>query len=107
VGRRRSELLPWLVTAHGDDPLGAHPGGGEHTEQADRAVADDGDGHPWLHVGGDGGELAGAHHGRQGQQARDQLVGWLARGGHQGALGQRDAEPLRLGSSDELAVPAR
>ena len=32
------ELLPRLVTAHRNDPLGPHQPGGEHAEEADRAV---------------------------------------------------------------------
>ena len=45
VGRAEfaGELLPRLVTAHRDDPLGTHLLGGKHAEQADRAVTDDRD----------------------------------------------------------------
>jgi hypothetical protein len=86
------QLLSWLVSAHGDDPRGAHPGSGQHTEQPDGAVTDDGDGHSRLHVGGDGGEPAGPHHIRQGEQAGDEGVVRLAGGGDEGAVGERDAE---------------
>jgi len=81
------QLLPWLVAAHGDDPLGAQPGGGQHTEQADCTIADNCDGHTGLHVRGDGGEPAGAHHVRRGQQARNELLGGRLGRGHQGAVG--------------------
>jgi hypothetical protein len=37
------ELLPRLVAAHRYDPLGTHLPGGEHAEEADRAVTDDRD----------------------------------------------------------------
>ena len=37
------QALPALVAAHGDDPLGPEPLGGEHGAQPDRAVADHGD----------------------------------------------------------------
>ena len=69
------ELLPVGVAAHGDDPLGAELLGGEDAEQADRAVADDGDGLARAGLGGDGGEPAGAEHVGGGEQARDQVVG--------------------------------
>ena len=41
--------------------------------QADRAVADDGDGLARAGLGGDGGEPAGAQHVGGGQQRRDQV----------------------------------
>src|SRR3954447_4178041 len=46
VGRAElpGQLLPGLVPAEGDDPLGTQLLGGEHAEQADGAVTDDGDG---------------------------------------------------------------
>ena len=46
VGRAElaGELLPRLVAAHRDDPLGTHLLGGEHREEADGAVTDDHDG---------------------------------------------------------------
>ena len=45
VGRAElaGELLPRLVPAHRDDPLGAHLLGREHAKQTHRAVADDHD----------------------------------------------------------------
>ena len=55
------DLLARRVPRHGDHPLGAHPGRGEHAGQADRAVADDDHGVALLHAGGDGGVPAGAH----------------------------------------------
>jgi hypothetical protein len=75
VGRAElaGELLPLLVAAHRDDPLGAHLLRRQHAEQADRAVADDDDRRSRLHVRGVGGEPAGAQHVRRRQQARDQI----------------------------------
>ena len=52
------EFLPFLVTAHGDDPLRPHLFGRQDAEQAHRAVADDHDGLSGLHVGRVGGEPA-------------------------------------------------
>jgi hypothetical protein len=45
VGRAEvaGKFLPHVVTAHHDDPLGAHLLGREDGEQTDRAVSDDGD----------------------------------------------------------------
>ena len=84
------ELLAGLVAAHGDDPLGAELLGGEHAEQPDRAVADDGDGLAGAGLGGDGAEPAGAEHVGGGEQARDEVVRRGLRGGDEGAVGQRD-----------------
>ena len=67
------ERLAVGVAGHGDDPLGAQLLGGEHAEQPDRAVADDGDGLARAGLGGDGGEPAGAEHVGGGQQRRDQV----------------------------------
>ena len=82
--------------------------GGQHGEQPDRAVADDGDGLAGPDLGGDGGEPAGAQHVGGGQQARDRSsVGNLG-GGDQGAVGQRDPHPLglRAAGGAGLAVDA-
>ena len=92
------ELLAGLVAAHRDDPLRAELLGGQHREQTDRAVADDGDGLARAGLGGDGAEPAGAQHVGGGQQARDQVVGGQLGGGDQGAVGERDAQQLGLGA---------
>ena len=68
------ELLPRLMTAHRDDALGTHLLGGKHTEEADRTVTDDGNRAAGLHVGGFGGEPAGAHDIGERQQIRDQVI---------------------------------
>ena len=91
----QGELLARLVAAHRDDPLGAQLLGGQDAEQADRAVADDGDGLAGPHLGGDGAEPAGAQHVGGGEQARDQVVGRDVRGGDEGAVGERDAQRTR------------
>ena len=100
VGRAElaGERLPVGVTAHRDDPLGAELSCGEDAEQADGAVADDGDGLAGAGFGGDGGEPAGAEHVGCGEQRRDQVGVGLAGGGDEGAVGQRDAGVLGLGA---------
>ena len=92
------QLLPGLVPAHRDDPLGAELARGEDAQQADRAVADHGDGLARAGLGGDGAEPAGAEHVGGGQQARDQVVGRHAGRGDEGAVGQRDPGALGLGA---------
>src|SRR3954452_15175284 len=54
------QLLPGLVPAHRDDPLGAQLPRGEDAEQADGAVADDGDRRARAGRRGNGGEPPGA-----------------------------------------------
>ena len=83
---------------NGDDPLGAELLGGQDAEQPDRAVADDRDGLAGAGLGGDGGEPAGAEHVGGGHQRRDQVGVRAARGGDQGAVGERDAGELGLGA---------
>ena len=61
------------VPADGDDPFGAELLGGQDAEQADGAVADDGDGLAGAGLGGDGGEPAGAEYVGGGEQRRDQV----------------------------------
>ena len=78
-------------------------------QQADRAVADDGDGLARAGFGGDGTEPAGAEHVGGGQEVGDQIVGRHLRGGDQGAVGKRDAHPLGLGAAcgaEDLTVDA-
>ena len=67
------ELLARSVTAHRDDPFGAELLGGQHAEQADRAVAHHGHRLAGADLGGDGAEPAGAEDVGGGQQARDQI----------------------------------
>src|SRR5438445_3956091 len=66
------EPLPRLVTAHRDDPLGAHLLGGENAEEPDRAVADDRYRRAGLHIRCIGGEPGGTHDVGERQQAREQ-----------------------------------
>jgi L,D-transpeptidase catalytic domain len=61
------------VAAHRDAPLRDELPGGEHGEQADRAVADDLDRLAWAGFGSDGAEPTGAKHVGGRQQARDQI----------------------------------
>lgn len=98
VGRAElaGELLPRVVAAHGDDPPGAHLPGGEHAEEADRAVADDRDRLAWLHVGRVGGEPAGAQNVRRRQKARDEIIRRHALRGHKRPVRQRHAQHRRL-----------
>jgi hypothetical protein len=103
---RAGELLPRRATAHRDDPLSTHLPGGEHAEEADRTVAHDHDRAARPHVRRVGGEPAGAQDIGGRQQARDQVVRRQARGGHQGAVRERDAQPRRLRAADELGLPA-
>ena len=92
-----------------DDPLGAELFGGEHPEQADGAVADDGDGLAWADLGGDGAEPAGAQHVGGGEEAGEEVVGWDVGGGDERAVGEWDASELGLGAdgAHQLAVEAR
>ena len=93
----RASGLPVLVAAHGDDPFGAELLGGEHAEQTDGAVTDDGDRLAGADLGGDGGEPAGAEHVGGGQQHGIRSVGRDLGGGDQGAVGQRDPASARPG----------
>ncbi len=103
------ELLAGLVAAHDDDPLGAELPGGEHPEEADGAVTDDGDGLARADLGGDGAEPAGAEHVGRGEEARDQVGGREIGGGDEGAVGERDAGVLGLGAdrADQAAGGCR
>jgi hypothetical protein len=105
----RAELLAWFVAAHRDDPLRAQLLGGEHAEQTDGAVADNGNDLARADFGGSGSKPTGAEDVRGGEQARDQACGWQVRGGDEGAVGEGDTGPLGLGAdgADELAVDAR
>jgi hypothetical protein len=111
VGRAEleRELLAGRVAAHRDDPFRTELPRGEHGEQADRAVADDGNGLPRAGLGGQGPEPAGAEHIGGGEEARDQVLGRRLGGGHEGAVGERDPGSLGLcpDAPHELAVDAR
>jgi hypothetical protein len=103
------QLLAGLVAAHDDDPLGAELAGGEHAEQADGAVPDDGDGLARGGLGGDGGEPAGAQHVGGGEQAGDEVVRRQVGRGDERAVGERDPGELGLrpDGADRVAVDAR
>ncbi len=96
------------MAAHRDDPLGAELFRGEHAEEADRSVPDDGDGFAGPGFGGDGGEPAGAEHVGGGEQRGHEVGVRHAGGGDQGAVGERDPKVLRLpaGRRSGLAVDA-
>ena len=94
----RASLLAWFVAAHDDDPLGAELTGGEHAEQADGAVTDDGDGLAGADLGGDGAEPAGAEHVGRGEEVGDHVGRRDLGGGDEGAVGERDAGVLGLGA---------
>src|SRR5438105_1110919 len=103
------ELLSRLVAAHGDDPSRAEAPCGQHGEQTDCAITDHGNGLAGAGLGGDGTEPAGAEHVGGGEETRDQLCRRYVGGGHEGAVGERNARQLRLRSdgAHELAVDAR
>src|SRR5438128_3723536 len=101
------EFLSGRVTAHRDDPPGAHLFRGEDREKTHRAVADDHGRHARLDVGGVRGKPARAHDVRERQQARDEVVRRKPWGGDQGAVRERDAQPPRLRTTDELPMDAR
>ena len=101
------ELLPRGMPAHRDDPLGAHLLGGEHPEQADRAVADHDHRRTGLDLGGIGGKPASAEHVGSGQQARDELLRRQLSRRDKRPIGERDAQQRRLRTADQLAVLAR
>ena len=99
------ELLPRLVTAHRDDPLRAELLRGQHTEQADRAVANHRNRLPRSGLSGDGPEPAGAQHIGERQKVRDQVVGRDVGRRDQGAVGQRNPHPLRLRALRSRSYP--
>jgi hypothetical protein len=108
VGRAELErqLLSWRVAAHGDNPFRAEAPCSENGEQADRAIADHGDGLAGADLGGHRAEPAGAEHVGGGEKARDELVGrWLRRRDER-AVGERDPGVLGLRAlgADGLAV---
>jgi len=111
VGRAEleGELLSWFVAAHGDDPFRAEVVRGQHGEQADGAITDHGNGLAGAGLGGDSTEPAGAEHVGGGEEARDKLRRRQVGGGHEGAVGERNAGKFRLRSdiAHELAVDAR
>ena len=97
---------PRLVAAHRDDPLRPHLLGGEHAHEADRAVADDGDGRAFLHARRVGRIPAGAEHVRNGEIARDQVIGGQFGRGDQRAVGERNPRKRRLRAAHEFALLA-
>jgi hypothetical protein len=103
------ELLSWLVAAHGDDPFRAEVLCTQHGEQADCTITDHGNGLPGAGFGSDGTEPASAEHVGGGEEARDQVRRRPFGGGHEGAVGERNAGQFRLRSdgAHALAVDAR
>src|ERR1700733_5592455 len=102
------QLLARLVPAHRDDPRRAELPRGEHGEQANRAITDDRDRLARPDVGGRRAEPPGAEHVRGGEQAGDQVGAWHGGRSHQGPVGQRHAQVLRLRPvrADQLRVHA-
>ena len=94
-----------LVAAHEDDLLGAKPFGRQHGQQADGAVADDGDAGALVDPALDGGVVAGAEDVGEGQQGRDERRVGRDRQLDEGAVGQRDADRLGLAALVRDAVP--
>src|SRR5437588_8331456 len=95
-----------FVSAHRDDPLGAHDLGGQDPEQADRAVAHDCNRGAGLHIRRVGGEPACPHYVGERQQAGDEVVPWNLRRGHKRAVRQWDPQHRRLRPADELPLLA-
>ena len=81
VGRPEApgQRLAVGVPAHGNDPFRTQLPSGQHTEQTDCAVADDGDGPAWPCLGGHRCEPARAEHVGGCEQRRDQVVVGLLR----------------------------
>src|SRR5437899_10374863 len=100
------EFLSGRVTAHRDDPPGAHLLRREDREKTHRAVADHQRRHARLDGRGVRVNPARAHDVRERQQARDEVVRRKPWGGDQGAVRERDAQPPRLRTTDELAMYA-
>src|SRR5437879_2138161 len=95
-----------FVSAHRDDPLGAHDLGGQDPEQADRAVAHDCNRGARLHIRCVGGEPARPHYVGQRQKAGDDVVWWNLRRGHKRAVRQRDTQHRCLRAAHELSLLA-
>lgn len=100
------ELLTVPVAAHRDDSLCTHLLCREDSQQADRSIANDSDGHPWLHMGSIGGEPASTENIRGRQQAGDDFLRRRAWCGNKGAVRQRDSQERRLRTTNELAMLA-
>ena len=79
-----------------DDLLGAEALRGDHAAQADRAVADDGDGLAGADPGADGRVVARPHHVRQREQRRHQRVVLADR--------QDEERAVRLGHAHRFAL---
>jgi hypothetical protein len=84
------------VPRHGDDALGAHPGGRQNAEQPHGPVAHDGDRVALADVRRDRGVPTGTHHVGEREQARDHRGVGLVAQRDEGAVGERDADELRL-----------
>src|SRR3989442_4372011 len=100
------EFLTVFVSAHGNDPLGAHDLGGQDAEQADRAVARDCNRGARLHVRCVCGEPAGPHYVGERQETGDEVVWWNLRRGDERAVRQWDTQHRRLRPADELPLLA-
>jgi hypothetical protein len=70
--------------------------GRQHAQQPDCAVSHHRDRLAGAGLGGDGAEPAGTEHVGEREEAGDEVVVGHVRGGHQGAVGQRDAHQLGL-----------
>ena len=88
------QRLAVCVAAERDDALGAELLRGEDAEESDGAVTDDRDRLAGSGLSGLGGEPTGAEHVGGRHQGGDEIGFGHARGGDEGAVGERDAGQL-------------
>jgi len=94
------------MPAHCDHPPRPELPGGQHARQADRPIADDHHGRAPIHLGAHSRVPACAHHVRQGQQTRQQVITGPARSREQRAVGVRNPDEFGLATVIARAVQA-
>jgi hypothetical protein len=95
------------IAAEQDDGVSAEALRGDHTAQPDGAVTDHGDRFAGTHLRGKSGVVAGAHHVREREQRRHQLVIRSDRLHHQRSVCLRDVHGFALAAVDLVEpVPA-
>jgi len=94
------------MAAEDHDLLGSESPGGDHAAEPDGAVAADRDRLSGTDLRDDRGMVAGAHHISQGEERRHQLLVGVRRQRVERAVGECDAERLRLGSADAVGAVA-
>jgi hypothetical protein len=101
------EFLARRVSAHGDDPVGAHLSGRENAEQSNGAVTDDPDSAAWLEVCGNSRKPACAHDVGNRKETRDEVSRRNVRRRDQRTVGEWDAQQWSLRGADKLLMLAR